>query len=171
MECKKNILFISGVFILIVLIISLVPYIKRKVLKEILFYEYDFSQPEIIRNKFIDDLGFRYRGTFDEMPDKKIIFDWIEIQVFKSNEKIYIILNYENDRFTNLAKSILNKETECKKETIHLPKTDYLYITRDEESIPCVETTDIQTEVWIVYDKKYYFVTKNTQKELRIEGL
>ena len=170
MECKKSQLFVIGIFILIISFFFIVSGVKRKILKKIIFGEYDFSHPGLIHDKFINDFGFRYRGTFDEMPDKRIISDLVEIQVFNSNEKVYIILHYENDRLTKILKSILNRKTECRKEIIHLPEADYLCITREVEDIPYVETRDIQTEVWEVYDKKYYFITKGTYKEFRIEG-
>ena len=157
MECKKIcwnffLLFLSC---LIILIISLGYLYEVNKLKEILFYDYSFGNVDAI-NEEINNLGFKYKKNFDEVPEKKIINKSIQMQNFFYQENSCIIIFSNSSTCEKRIKKILNSKTEMELQQIHLPDDMY------NKGVTNVY-------LWNFDDRKIYMVSYNNIHKTYIE--
>ena len=157
MECKKACwktfsISLSGI---IILIISLYYLIEINKLKEILFYDYSFENIDAI-NEEINSLGFKYTMNFQELPEKKILNENLQIQNYSYRGTNCIILFSNSSTCEKQIKSILNSKTEMILQKIHLPDDIY-----NEQFV--------NVSLWNLNDKRIYMFSYNNICKTYIE--
>ena len=157
MECKKigwNI-FLLFISCLIILIISLDYLFEINKLKEILFYDYSFGNVDAIDEE-INNLGFKYKKNFEELPEKRILNKSIQIQNFFYQGNSCIILFCNSSTCEKQIKKFLNSKTEMELQQIHLPDDVY------NEGV-------IKVYLWNFDDRRIYMASYNNIHKTYIE--
>ena len=152
----KTIKYICILLVFLSLAIFCLFYVVSYNYSEIIFYDYDFSNPEEIYTNF-SELGFKFKQIYDEFPERNILFNKTEIHYWYNLNDKYVILFISNNG-EKIIKKILSKKTIKNIKKISIP--DNLV---DEEIIEC--------EIWEIGNKKYFFRRNDENIKLYIKLL